>query len=165
MVNRPLDERAKAVLICGLTVILGYFPITLLGYSYNVSYPASVYPLWDLKRDFGCSLIGSRLYAYTIDHVADGHAIWPVARLIANLYSRGIIPLWDPYLAAGTPLAADSINFALSPMILFYMLPNSLWDIPLLIYVWLAGIFTYLLLRSWRLQFLSSIIGLSLIHI
>jgi len=159
MVDHLLDERVKAVLISGLTVILGYFPVTLLGYSYNVSYPAAVTPFYDLKRDFGCSSNCSRLYAYTIDHVADGNAIWPVARLAANLYSRGIIPLWNPYLAAGTPLAADSINFAFSPMILFYMLPNSLWDIPLLICLWLAGIFTYLLLRSWRLGFLSSVIG------
>jgi len=143
------STHTKIAIILGLVVIFGFFPIVFLGHTFNVSLNTSKIPTFDLLRDYDCQENCFGRIHHTIDPFADADAIWPVAKLASNLYSEGIIPLWNPYLAGGTPLAADSINFAFSPLIVFYLLPNSLWDIQLLIFVWLAGFFTYLLLRSW----------------
>lgn len=118
MFTRKINHNVVASLVLGLTVILAYSPVTLFGHSYNVAaiyrdynynmlYPADVTPFVHLRQDFGCSSNCSRLYAYTIEYIADGNAIWPVARLAANLYSRGTLPLWNPYLGAGTPLERE----------------------------------------------------------
>ncbi len=149
----------KAIAILALVVFLVYFPISLLNHTLETSLNRARLPVFDFQRDYGCSANCIGPINWTIDPGADGDSIGPNAKLISTLYSEGIIPLWNPYLAAGTPLAAETINFAFSPMIIFYTLPNFVWDIPLLIYVWISGVFTYFLLRSWNLNFNSSICG------
>ena len=153
------NQEMKAIIVLGLIVFVGYFPITILGHTENTSLNLARFPVLDFARDYGCTQNCGGPYNFTIDPGADGNAIWPAMRLASELYLKGIVPLWNPYLAAGTPLAADTINFVFSPLMILYLLPNSLWDIPLLVSVWLAGVFTYLLLRRWKLGFLSSISG------
>lgn len=159
MKGLAISETWKSILLLGLMVIIVFFPATLLNHTYGSAYNFSRFPVLDLTRDYGCKENCGNLVLSTIDPGADGEAIWPVAHLAAKLYSQEILPLWNPYLAAGTPLAADTINFAFSPMMVFYLLPNSYWDIPILVSVWLAGIFAYLLLKSWNLSFVSSLSG------
>lgn len=153
------NDTLKAFLLLGLIIIIVYFPITLLNHTLDPSFSRSRLPVLDLQRDFECHTSCVGPINWTIDPGADGDSDWPNARLVATLYSEGILPLWNPYLAAGTPLAAETINFAFSPMMVFYLLSNSYWDVPLLVSVLLAGIFTYLLLKSWNLNFVSSLSG------
>lgn len=144
-----------AALILTLSVFVLYLPVTLLGYSNNPSF-ALGQP--DIKRDFGCIFQCSG-GNHIIDPGADGDQIFPEIKTISAQISNGIVPLWNPYLFTGVPLAADSTNYAFSPLILFYLLPTALWDIPMLLSVWLAGFFTFLLLRCWKLNFVSCILG------
>lgn len=153
------NTNKNAILVLGIIVISVYFPVTILGHSYNPSLNHESFPFMDFVRDYSCKTNCSGPFYNTIDPAADGDQTWPLIQLSASLYTKGILPLWNPYLAGGTPLAADSTNYVFSPLMVFYLLPNSFWDIPLLISVWLAGVFTYFLLRSWKLQFLSSILG------
>jgi hypothetical protein len=153
------NSNKKAVLILGLIVVVNYFPVTILGHTYNPSLNHEQFPIMDFGKDYGCHVNCTGPYYNTIDPAADGDQTWPLLGLAAKLYNEGIIPLWNPYLAAGTPLAADSANYAFTPLMIFYVLPNSFWDIGLLVSVWAAGVFTYFLLRSWNLQFLSSLLG------
>jgi hypothetical protein len=159
MFDPSRNQNVKAIIILGLLIFASYLPITMLGHTANTSLNLARVPVLDFARDYGCIKDCGGPYNFTIDPGADGDAIWPVMRLASELYLKGIVPLWNPYLAVGTPLAADTLNFVFSPMMIFYLLPNSLWDVPLLVSVWLAGVFTYFLLRSWKLGFLSSISG------
>jgi len=107
-----LNQQLQIGGILALTVVFNFFLVSFFDYSFNPSYEYTNYPPQDFARDYGCQEnCGNKIPKHTIDPAADGSSIWPVAKLAANLYSQGIIPLWNPYLAAGTPLAADSINF------------------------------------------------------
>ncbi len=154
------NDLITAILLLGLIVIIVYGVVTIFGFSYNpsiyssplIQYPTPTNPAGYEGRPF-------RLHLTTLDPAAAGEQGWPVIKLVTNIYSRGELPLWNPYLAAGTPLAADTVNYAFSPIIMLYFLPNMYWDFPLLVSVWLAGIFTYMFLRIWRLKFVSCITG------
>jgi len=153
------QDSIKSFFIIGVFVFIAYAPITILDGSYNVSVSSSQFPHWDFGRDYDCfeNCIGP--FNFTIDPGADSDAIWPQIKLATELYKHGIIPLWNPYLGLGTPLAADSILFVYSPMIIFYLLNSYFWDIALLFSLWFAGYFTYLFLRKLNLNFISSITG------
>ncbi len=143
--------------ILALFVVILYFPITFSEYSYNPSFTAALGP-FDVERENGCYENCDRINT-TIDPGANGNQFWPVIKLISTLYSQGTLPLWNPYLGAGVPLAADQAVGVYSPLMPFYLLPVWLWDVPLLVSIWLAGLFTFLLLGCWRLNYTSRLIG------
>lgn len=151
------NELQKAVFILLLFTILFYSYVVFLNHSLNPTFYTLTNPPLDPKKYFGCEERDCVLYHWTIDPAADGDAIWPVAKLAATMYSQGILPLWNPYLAAGTPLAADSVNFAFSPFMIFFLLPSVLWDIQLLSLIFLAGFFIFIFLSCWNLKFKSKI--------
>ena len=151
------NKTKTAAIIFAILVVILYFPVTLSDYSYNPSFNAATGPVTD-QKDFGCNENCGRL-SNTIDPGADGDQIWPLIKLTTMIYTDGELPLWNPYIAGGLPLAADSTNFVFSPLIIFYFLPNALWDVPLLISVWIAGFFTFLFLRCWKLSFSSCLVG------
>ncbi|MDE2588600.1 MAG: hypothetical protein KGL95_02895, partial [Patescibacteria group bacterium] len=151
------NDIAIAALVLAFSVFVLYLPVTLLGHTDNPSFNMARDHL-DVANDYGCTS-QCQGYNHMIDPGADGDQIFPLIKTISNQISKGVVPLWNPYLFTGIPLAADTTNFAFSPLILFYLLPNALWDIPLLISVWLAGFFTFLLLRCWKLNFISCILG------
>jgi len=143
--------------ILALFVVILYFPVTFSEYSFSPSWNAAT-GLYDLERTHGCTENCIHMN-WTIDPGADGNQFWPVIKLISTIYSKGDIPLWDPYLGAGVPLAADQAIGVYSPLMFLYLLPVWLWDIPLLVILWLAGFFTFLLLGCWRLSYSSRLIG------
>jgi len=149
--NLKSNSTIKAAILLALVIVGSYYPIIFLNQSYNTSFPISPYYLdyegkpWDFKS--------------TIDHGADSIQIWPVLKLSAELYSEGKIPLWNPYLGLGHPISADNNHYVFSPLILGFLLPISLWDVPLLVALWIAGFTMFLFLRSLGLNFPSSIAG------
>ncbi len=76
--------------------------------------------------------------------------ILPWRHLAIQIWKQGVIPLWNPYSFAGTPLLANYQSAALSPFnILFFLFPFvDGWSILILLQPLLAGMFTYLFVRS-----------------
>jgi hypothetical protein len=141
----------KAATIFALVIVIAYSPVIFLGQSYNQS--TSIPPQF-----IGYS--GKDIpFTSTLDTDGCFIGIWPIMKLESKQIFSGIIPLWNPYLAGGMPLAANPDQYIFSPLSLGYLLPVQLWDIPLLAGLWVAGIFTFLFLRNLGLRFRSSIIG------
>ncbi len=84
----------------------------------------------------------------------------PVNRLVGQLYLSGQLPLWNPYQASGTPLAAQYSTRVFFPyQILEDISPVSTWDYFMLGRLVIAGFFTYLFLYTARLSVGSSFLG------
>lgn len=81
--------------------------------------------------------------------------------LVAHVYLlHGHLPLWNPYLAAGRPLAANYSSGAFFlPEVLFSTLPYTAWDSYYLLRLVATGLFTYLFLRTLRLSRVSCLVG------
>lgn len=139
----------KAALILALIILIAYSPIIFLNQTYHYFSPA------------GTTLPGKKSTAFpaTIDPAADFQAMWPVHALAVKEYTSGKVPLWDPFVGAGQPLAADTVNYVFSPLFAIFFLPSSLWDLGLLVAMWGAGIFLFLFLRNISLGFYSSLVG------
>ncbi len=82
-----------------------------------------------------------------------GPSAWvefPLTELARREMLSGHLPLWNPHTAAGMPLAADMVSAPLFPLKILFLLGTSaaLWDFYLLLRILIAGIFTFLFLRS-----------------
>lgn len=85
---------------------------------------------------------------------------WPINKLVGDLYRNGEIPLWNPYQAGGTPLAANYSTRVFFPyQILENMSPVWMWDIFILGRLLIAGFFSYLFLSRVGLSFRSAFLG------
>ncbi|MCI0526463.1 MAG: hypothetical protein L0Y56_03290, partial [Nitrospira sp.] len=86
---------------------------------------------------------------YVMDPFASAWIHEPTTHLTSLLYHRGIIPLWNPHSALGTPLNADMISTVFFPLSwLLYLNPSAaMWDFYLLLRIFLAGVFMYQFLR------------------
>jgi len=148
-----------ACILLSLVMLLVYMPVTIFEYTNNPSFYDFTSPL-NLDKYYGCESIECPpTQITTLDPAAAGQQDFPVIKLTTNLLKKGILPLWNPYLATGTPLAADSINTVFSPIVALYLLPSVFWDVSILVAPGLAGLFTYLFLKCWNLSFLSRISG------
>jgi len=155
-----LRKDFQAVIILGLVLLAVYFPLVFLNYSYNPSYDSLTYPSLRIAGSYVCFTDDClRHYFHTIDPWANGIGYYPLIKTAVNMYSDGIVPLWNPYLLTGYPMFAELTNLNFSPMLIFYFLPEAYWDIPLILALWFVGIFTYFLLRIWKLSHISSLIG------
>lgn len=77
----------------------------------------------------------------------------PLNKLAGDLYKQGILPLWNPYQACGTPLAAQYSTRVFFPyQILEDLLPWWTWDYFILGRLIIAAFFTYLFLRLLHLS-------------
>jgi hypothetical protein len=149
------NEYLCAALILGAIVALTYGDVVFLGNSLSpATYNAGATALGPYGYD------GRRIAELpVIDPMAAGQQMWPLRRLVAQYLFTGKAPLWNPYLAGGTPLAADTILSAYAPTIVLDLLPNELWDLRVLTRFWLAGWFTYVLLRDLKLRRPSALTG------
>lgn len=145
------NSTIKAVIIFGIVIISAYSPIVFLNQSYNQTTP--------IPPEFLNYNGKSTLFGITIDKWANSPGVPPLLKLATTLYSEGEIPLWNPYIGVGQPLAADSSHHVFSPFVLGFFLPVQFWDFPLLAALWVAGIFTFLFLRNLGLNFTSTISG------
>ena len=84
----------------------------------------------------------------------------PINKLVGDMYKKGILPLWNPYQACGTPLAAQYSTRVFFPyQILENISPVVLWDYFMLGRLIIAAFFTYLLLRLLGISPPSSFLG------
>jgi len=139
----------KAGIILALVVIAAFSPIVFLDQTYYRNTPISPELLGHENK--------TTVFGVTADYSDIG--VWPNVKLATDLILNGTIPLWNSHTGIGAPLAAESTFHIFSPYNLGFFLPPSLWDIPILIGVWLAGFFTFLFLRSLNLKFVPAITG------
>ncbi len=88
-------------------------------------------------------------------------------RFFASLWIReGIIPLWNPYNSCGMPFLAALQSQVLYPFsFIIYFLPINLGiKLFIVIHLFLAGIFTYLLMQQWKMRKISSLVA-SIVYI
>ncbi len=79
---------------------------------------------------------------------------WAFATFEARELAAGRLPLWNPYTYAGAPFWADVQSAVLYPLSLLTLVLAGMPQFPLfaleleaIVHFWLAGIFTYLLMR------------------
>lgn len=86
---------------------------------------------------------------------------YPMQTLAMGLIKKGIWPLWNPYILAGTTLLANFQSAPFSPTSFVYFLFNNVtaWSIQVIVQHVFAAVFTYLLLRYWRVSKLGSVFG------
>ncbi len=78
-----------------------------------------------------------------------------------QFFSRGILPLWNPYAFCGTPLAANGLSGLFSPLQVFYLVFPIFAAMRLSSFiVILVGAYSlYLLLRDYGLSIIPSLFG------
>lgn len=86
---------------------------------------------------------------------------YPMQTLAMNLLKKGTLPLWNPYILAGSPLFANfqSSPFAITRIIYFLFNTVTAWSLDVILQFVLAGIFTYMLLRWWNISKFGSVFG------
>lgn len=87
--------------------------------------------------------------------------IYPTQTLAVDLMKKGQWPLWNPRILGGVPLMANFQSAPFSPTVFFYFIFNktTAWAIQIILSHFLAVLFTYLLLRWWRVSKLGSLLG------
>ncbi len=87
--------------------------------------------------------------------------IYPWKNLAIDSFSKGQLPLWNPYEMGGKPLLANFQTGALYPLnILFFIKPFHLsWTLFILLQLILGGIFMYLYLSNLKIDHKASAFG------
>src|SRR3989344_7082459 len=87
--------------------------------------------------------------------------IYPWKNFTIETLKSGQIPLWNPYSFSGNPHLANYQSAVLSPFnILFFVLPfKDAWSILILLQPLAAGLFTYLMMRSFNVSRFGSAIS------
>ncbi len=87
--------------------------------------------------------------------------IYPMQTFAFDLVKEGNWPLWNPRILAGIPLLANFQSAPLSPTFFLYFLFDKFtaWSFQIILAHILAAVFTYLLLRQWRVSKWGSILG------
>lgn len=87
--------------------------------------------------------------------------IYPLRSYAVDILKSGHLPLWNPFMFAGTPLFADFQVAIFSPtMILYFLLPKlPAWTLQIMLQPFLAAVFTYWLLRNFGLKKIESVFG------
>jgi hypothetical protein len=87
--------------------------------------------------------------------------IYPWKNLTIDFIKNFQIPLWNPYAFSGTPQLANYQSAVLSPFnLLFFILPFiNAWSLLVLLQPLLAGLFTYLFLKTLKISKEGSVIG------
>ncbi len=142
------EEYLKVAVILGITILLVYGDVAFMGYTLSQAV------------DNEGVLVGTQ-YGYTgrrpnfitvLDPLSTGAQIEPALQLIVQRIYSGHLPLWNPYQGTGVPLAGDPTWSTYFPTNLLYVIPNNYWDYVELLKLWVAAMFSYLLLKRFGLS-------------
>ena len=86
---------------------------------------------------------------------------YPMRELAIELLKKGEWALWNPYILTGTPLLANfqSAPFMITNLFYFILKTVDAWTLQIISQHLLAVLFTYLLLRNWKVSKLGSTLG------
>ena len=89
---------------------------------------------------------------------------YPLREFSASQFLTGKVPLWNPYIQCGSPHLAELQTCVFYPLSLVYSLlpyPQA-FNYFIVIHIFLAGLFTYILMREWGhseyASFLSAVV-------
>lgn len=90
--------------------------------------------------------------------------VYPIYVFGARWLKRGVIPLWNPHLYMGMPFAADNQTGLFYPinLLFFFLTPTLTYDavqLMVVTHLFLAGMFTWLLLRDLGLTRTAAVAG------
>lgn len=86
---------------------------------------------------------------------------YPMQTLAIDLMKSGQAPIWNPYIFGGAPLLANfqSALFAITNIVYLFVSTIDGWSLRIILQHFLAALFTYFLLRHWKVSKLGSIFG------
>jgi len=151
------NETVVVGFLYALLICLVYFQVVFL----NKTLLPSLYSTHGVTQSGPYEYDGRKpINTFNIDLATPAYYENPVNRLVGDIYLQGDLPLWNPYQAAGTPLAAQYSSRAFFPyQILENISPYWMWDFFMLGRLWIAGFFTFLFLRTIGLSIPSSFLG------
>lgn len=146
-------------LVIGLLISIFYYPVWLKG---KVLFPADIivgtyYPWLDYKW-LGYNA-GVPVKNPLISDVPS--VIYPQRLLAIEQIKQGIWPLWNPLMFSGYPLLATFQSAVLNPLnLLYFVMPFvDAWSLQVMSQTFLAGIWTFLFLRSIKCCRLAALFG------
>lgn len=155
--NLPLKDALKAFLILLIVLAVAYGILLALGYTLSSSSEIAGVGLPSDWHDYPHRGIDGWTQ---IDLAAAGYQDEPFDFLVGKEYLSGRFPLWNPYQAMGTPLAANMVSRAFSPLqIIQDISPHWTWDLFYLLRPLIAAIFTFLFLTELGLPLYCSLLG------
>ena len=158
--NRPPRKNFshfKAFILYLIAVSIIYSPVV---FGFKTLHPALIQPHgfvdgWPYKYTGRVPV-----NTFNADTATPAYYEWPVNKTVGDIYKKRELPLWNPYQAAGTSLAADYSTRAFFPyQILEDISRPSSWDFFLLGRVFIAGFFTYLFLSLVGAGFWPAFLG------
>lgn len=158
--NNNFREKIFAALILVALLVVYYNTVVIRGHTFMTttarSYQSGLY------HDPGIYSYHGRLFP-TADPAAANQINMPTAYLEHHYLKTFQLPLWNPYSGLGRPYNADmnSYSFFL-PLYPFKLFPSLLmYDLFLLLRLFIAGFFLFLLLRSLKCPFWGAVAGAS----
>jgi len=143
-------EKTTVALLYVVVIVLVFIPVVFLG---KTLVPSLYYPYGVVDDDLYRQNSREVENIFNVDLATPAYEIFPTNQAVGNMYRQGQIPLWNPYQAAGTPLAAQYSTRTFFPyQILEDISPPVMWDFFILGRLWIAGFFTYLFLTSLSLR-------------
>ena len=157
IVLNHIRRNTKALLVYLVLISALYSPVVFGGKSLQ---PA-LYQPHGLMEGWPYGYQGrTPVNTFNVDLATPAYYEWPVNKLVGDMYKSGSLPLWNPYQAAGTPLAAEYSTRAFFPyQVLEDTSPVRMWDYFLLGRLLIAGFFSFLFLSRIGLSFSASLLG------
>jgi hypothetical protein len=151
----------KVALAYLLLIVMAYSSVLFLGRTLQPVHYYSV-ELEGITTEIGSGSYQGRtpINTFNIDLATPAYYEWPINRLVGDLYRQGEIPIWNPYQAAGDPIAVQYSSRVFFPyQILENISPTWTGDYFILGRLWFAGFFTFLFLIALRLSVLPAFLG------
>jgi hypothetical protein len=152
-----------------IKVALAYIIIIMVAYSSIIFLGRTLQPIlyYPIELDGITTEENSWSYqgrtpinTFNIDLATPAYYEWPINYFVGDSYLKGEIPIWNPYQAAGDPLAVQYSSRVFFPyQILENISPTWTWDYFILGRLWFAGFLTFLFLISLRLSTLPAFLG------
>ncbi len=147
-----------------LLLILFYFPVVFLGRTLQGPEMARINST--LKGPVSAEKIKSGLAVpqiFNTDQATAAYGRFPDDVFTGESYRHFQWPIWDPYVGAGIPFAAQYESSAFFPLrIIQALFPTSTRDLFFIFHMWLAGVFTYCFFMRASLNRISAFWGATL---
>ncbi len=153
--RRRLELAAAAVVLAAGLIWL-FWEVFRLGY---VQVPADILFLDPVLREAAPPGFVRPQNDLLSDHVVHFYVMHSLAA--HSMQQQGRIPLWDPYILAGTPLVANAQSALFYPpnLLLFWLTPATVATLRALFNIFIAGIFTYLFCRALTISFAGAVLS------
>ena len=152
------NSYVQAALILCLVLLLFFFDVLFLHKTLASLQIPGVYG--DGPFDYG----GPYTHRALIDPGGSSWGPRPHTMLISEQLKELLMPLWNPYMGVGQPLAANMDSNAYSPIrVLLHLWPSAfIWDLFLIFRLFLAGFFSFAFFKSINISQISSIFAAAL---